>query len=163
MIRNPQFHLGALFMVLLMAPPVLTGCWGNGTPVDTPQKRAELAKDAGELAALGYLAIDKPSNEDAAKIKEIIDKVRGSLTEWKEGGFITALPELEELADKLFEGEDKKALRIGAKKLTKMLLEELDNLFEKNPSWKDKGDEVATLIGKFMDGASDSFKTYIES
>jgi len=141
----------------------MVGCWGNGTSVDTPEKRAKVAYMAGEAAALTYLAIDKPSNEDAEAIKVILDKIREGITEYQEGGFITALPKLEALADELFAGEDKKALRIAAKKLAKVLLEELDALFEDHPEWKEKSDEIATLIGKFLDGASEGFKTYIES
>ena len=138
------------------------GC-GDVNPVDTPEKRLELAKTAGEAAALTYLAIDKPSDEQAEKIKVIVDKVKSSLTEWKEGGFVTALPEIEKLCDDLFPGEEQKAYRIAAKKLAKVLIDELDNLFKKHPDWKDKGDEVASLISAFMDGSSDAFKTYIEA
>lgn len=153
-------------MNVRVAVPVLlmfvVGCWG-GSPVETPEQRAELAKAAGEAAALAYLSIDKPSNEQASAIKVILDKIRENLTSWKEGGFVTALPEIEKLADELFSSDEQKAYRLAAKKLSNMLLEELDKLFAKHPEWKDKGAEVATLVGKFVDGASISFAAYIKA
>jgi hypothetical protein len=158
----------------LLSLMLVLGCNGGGggsggggggevIKVETPEQRAALAKAAGEAAALAYLTIDKPSDEQAKVIQAIIDKIRESLVNWKEGGFITALPEIEKLADELFPTEEQKAYRLAAKKLASMLLDELDKLFKKHPEWKDKGVEVAGIVGKFLDGASESFKAYIKA
>jgi len=155
-----SFVLPVLLMVILPA----AGCGKAGNnPVDTPEKRQELARKSGEAAALGYLAIDKPDDETAVAIKAIVDKVEANLEGWREGGFISALPELEKTADALFPGEERKGERVAAKKLVKMLLEELDNLFDEHPEWKDKGDEVAAIVAAFANGASQGFDEYLQA
>jgi hypothetical protein len=152
-----------LLVVLVLG---LVGC-GNGPgtvppPEETPQRRQDLAKTAGETAVIGYLAIGKPSIQDAQAIQVIVDKIRANLSGYREGGFTAALPGLEEAVDQLFPGEEGKGKRAAAKSLAKTLLEELDRLFEKHPGWKTKSEEVAGLIGAFLDGASAGFTTYLK-
>jgi len=140
----------------------LTGCTG-GKIVETPEQRASLAKHAGRAAALGYLAINKPEDVTAKGIAVVIDKVKENLTGWKEGGFIGSLPGIKEAIAKALPGEDKEAYRLAAEVLAKILVEELDNLFAKHADWKDKGNEVASIIVAFCSGASSSFEDYIQA
>ena len=159
-------HHGLYPLLAVLLIMTIPGCeWGGGgggvTPEETQAQRLQIAKDAGSAAALVYLVVDKPENEKAAKIQTIIDKVREGLTEWKEGGFATSLPELEALIDKTFQGEENKAYRLAARNLARTLVTELDNLFDKHPEWKDKGAEVAALVASFTEGASKAFEDYI--
>ena len=90
----------------------LLGCFGGGeNPLNTTEGRKTLTKEAGEIAALTYLAAAKPTEEEAAAVKSIVTQVAKSLTEYKEGGFITALPEIEKVIDDNLPGDDKLALR----------------------------------------------------
>jgi hypothetical protein len=150
----------AFVMTLLL----LAGC-GNGK-VDpktwTPAQRASAAKGAGETAALAYLAIDKPSKEQAAAVKLVIDRVRANLTGYREGGFKGALPGLKEATALLFPKEEDKGKKLAADKLTETLLTELDKLFDDHPDWKVLGNEAAGLVGAFLDGSSSSFDNYLK-
>jgi hypothetical protein len=151
----------AFAMVTLL---LLAGC-GNGK-VDsktwTPAQRASAAKGAGEAAALAYLAIDKPSKEQAAAVKVIVDKVRANLTGYREGGFKGALPGLKEATALLFPKEEDKGKKLAADKLAETLLTELDKLFDDHPDWKTLGSEAAGLVGAFLDGSSSSFDNYLK-
>lgn len=151
--------------LLLCLPFILllptTGCLNGGSSM-TPEKRKEIAEQAGQVAALSYLAIEKPSVDQAKAIKMVIDEVTKSLNAYEEGGFKTALPKLKEAIAKAFPGEEKKALRLLADKLAETLVSELDALFDRHPDWKKLGNEVAGIIASFTTGASKGFKQYIE-
>ena len=142
-------------VAVLVLALVSVGVMGCG---ETPIDKKKLAGEAGEVAALTYLAVQKPSLEQQALIKGIISKVDDNLNEYKEGGFIATYPGFEELVDKTIP-EEKAAERVLAKKLAKLLLEELDKLFERHPDWKTQGAEVAGIVGSFCDGAKKGFET----
>lgn len=144
---------GGICLLLLL----MTGCFGGGNgekPWDTTDGRKALAKEAGEAAAFAYLAAVNPTPEEAAAVKSIVDKVAASLTEYKDGGFITALPELEKVIEDELPGDDKKALRMICRKAARVLLEELDRIFERHPDWKTLSEEIAGITSAFFEGAS---------
>jgi hypothetical protein len=145
--------LGAL---LLLAS---TSC--GETPI-TPEKRKELAYQAGNLAALSYLAIEKPTKEQAGAVKMVVDEITKNLGQYQEGGFKSALPKIKEAIVKAFPNEDQKATRMLADKLAEALLTELDKLFERHPDWKTLGGEVAGIVASFTSGASKGFEDYLK-
>lgn len=141
----------------------LTSCGTGGKPVVdpgqtgvtlTPEQKKDIANKAGAAAALGWLAIQKPDKPTVEAVKVVVDKVRENLAGWKEGGFKATLPGIKEAIAKLFPKEEDKVKRLAAEKLAEALLDELDNLFAKHADWKDKGDEVAGIVGAFLDGSS---------
>jgi hypothetical protein len=134
---------------------------GDATPLTLDQKK-DLANKAGTAAVVGWLAIDKPEKATVEAVKVVVDKVRASLTGLQEGGFISALPGIQEATAKLFPDEADKAKQLAADKLAKALLEELDKLFAKHPEWKEKGDEVSAILGAFLDGSSSSIGDYLK-
>jgi hypothetical protein len=145
-----------------------TGC-GPETPTPNGGKKTitvdemkDLAFQAGQIASLTYLAIQKPSKEDAAKIKVVIDFVTKTVTDWPEGGFKSMIPALNTLIDKEVPIEKNKALNLLCKNLGETLLTELDRLFAKHPEWQKKGSEVANIVGSFTAGASRGFDDYIK-
>jgi len=150
-----QLAVSGLLAALLLIPA--TGC----TP-DKPVDKKKIASDAGQLAALTYLAVQKPSIDDAKAVKKVIDEIVVSLDKYEEGGFKTALPRIKEAIRKAFPKEDQKALRLLGDKLAETLLDELDALFERHPEWKKLGQEVAVIVSAFCSGASKGFEEYIK-
>ena len=149
---------------MLLCVPLLflvTGCGPDNAQM-TPEKRKEVAFQAGQIAALTYLAIEKPSKEQATAIKVVVDEVTKSLGQYQQGGFITAVPKIKEGIAKAFPKEDQKALRLLADKLAETLLTELDKLFERHPDWKTLGGEVAGITASFTAGASKGFEDYLK-
>ena len=138
----------ALIVVLMV------GCSGPGTKIDisTPEGRKKVAFSAGQAASLSYLAGANPSNAEVAILKKIVDQVKDNVQGFEKKGFIGALPGIEQLVDKLL--PEDAARRMAAKKLAKMLLEELDNVFNRHSEWKDLSAEYAGLVGSFAEGAS---------
>jgi len=133
----------------------LSGCPGGSTKPDvkTPEGRKKVAYAAGQAAALSFLAAVNPPKEETATIKVVVDKVRDGAKGYQEKGFISALPEIELAIDKLFPvGQESR--KIAAKKLAKILLEEMDKVFKGHPDWAARVDETAGLVGSFAEGAS---------
>jgi len=140
----------ALIVVLMV------GCSGPGTKIDisTPEGRKKVAFSAGQAASLSYLAGANPSDEEVAILKQIVDQVRDNVKGFEKKGFIGALPGIEQLVDKLLPKEEDSSRRMAAKRLAKMLLDELDKVFNSHPEWKDLSEEYAGLVGSFASGAS---------
>jgi len=158
--------LSAVLVLSLLCLPV--GC-GPTTPASNGEKKTitvdemkDLAFQSGQVASLTYLAIQKPSKEDAAKIKVVIDFVTKSVNDWPEGGFKSAIPALNAIIDKEVPVETNKALNLLCKQLGDTLLNELDVLFDRHPEWKKKGSEVAGIVSSFTSGASKGFDDYIK-
>jgi len=139
------------------------GCGTNGKTPWTPEKRLSAAKNAGLAAASGYLVIAKPDKPTALVVKIVVDKIRENLTAYREGGFVGALPGIDEAILKVLPKDEDQAKRVAAHNLGKILLEELDKLFEDHPDWKTLGDEAAGIIGAFLDSASSAFEPYLET
>lgn len=157
---RPMRLAGALLMVSVLC--AASGCKNGGSTM-TPEKRKELAAQAGQVAALSYLAIEKPDIEKAKAVKFVIDEITKGLTKYEEGGFKTTLPEIKKAVAKAFPNEEQKAIRLLADKLAETLLSELDALFDRHPDWKKLGGEVAGIVAAFTGGASKGFKQYIEA
>jgi hypothetical protein len=158
--------LSAVLVLSLLCMPV--GC-GPETPTPNGGKKTvtvaemkDLAFQAGQVASLTYLAIQKPSKEDAAKIKVVIDFITKTVNDWPEGGFKSTIPALNALIDKEIPVEKNKALNLLCKQLGETLMTELDRLFDKHPEWKKKGSEVAGIVGSFTTGAAKGFDDYIK-
>ena len=156
--------LSALLLASLLCLP--TGC-GPETPTGggktvTVEQMKDYAFQAGQTAALTYLAIKKPSVEQAAKIKLVVDMITKTITDWPEGGFKSTLPAINALIDKEVPTDKDKALNLLCKNLAQTLVDELDHLFDKHPEWKKKGSEVAGIVGQFGAGASKGFDGYIK-
>ena len=151
--------LGSVIGIALIST-IMGGCKGSPVPVETPEQRQALAKKGGEAAALLWVAIDKPSDELVGGVQVVVDKVRGSLSGYVEGGFISSLGEIEKALEDALPGEENATKRLIAGRLAKTLLEELDHLFEKHPDWKTLGAEVAGGVGSFLDGASEGLSAY---
>ncbi len=152
----------AVLVLMMMAQ---TGCGnggGGGEAVITPEKRLELAEQAGNAAALAWLSIDKPEKTQVEAVRVIVDKLKENLTAYRDGGFKAALPGINEGIDKLFPKEEDKGRLLAAKKLAETLVTELDRLFEKHPEWKELGSEVAGIVGAFCKGSSDSLDLYLK-
>lgn len=147
---------------MLLCIPLLLVCASCGPDKVTPEKRKEMAYQAGNLAALSYLAVEKPTKEQATAIKLVIDEITKSLGQYQEGGFKSALPKIKEAIAKAFPKEDQKATRLLADKLAETLVTELDKLFDRHPDWKTLGGEVAGIVASFTSGASKGFEDYLK-
>lgn len=143
---------------LLLAPTI--GCAPEKKM--TQGDRVKIAKEAGQIAALTYLAIQKPGVENTKAIKQVIDQIVVNLDKYQEGGFLTALPEIKKGIAKAFPKPEQKATRLLADKLAEDLLAELDALFKRHPDWTMLGDEVAAIVAAFGSGASKGFEDYLK-
>ncbi len=153
-----------LFLLLALAF-LSTGCAKNTTTADGPagpEERKKRAFQAGELAALGYLTIEKPTVDQAKAIRFVIDQVGKCCVDYQAGGFIAVKPAIDKGIDDLLKGEGKVAERLLAKKLSQILLEELDVQFNKRPEWKLQSEIVVEVLKAFADGANESFDDYIK-
>jgi len=152
----------ATVMLLLMSAGCNNPPTNGGATTVTVDQMKDMAKMAGNAAALTFLAIQKPPKEDAEKIKIVIDFVGKTVSDWPEGGFKSTIPALNLLIDKEVPIEKNKALNLLCKSLGETLMSELDNLFNKHPEWKKKGSEVAGIVASFDTGASDGFAAYVK-
>lgn len=123
-----------------------------------PAKAAKQAKLAGGLAAASWVAAAKPTKDQVAAVKFVVDDITKNLQGYKEGGFAGALPGIKEGIDKALPKEEQKALRVMAYKLAETLVDELDALFKRHPDWQTKGAEVAGIVAGFTTGASDTLQ-----
>jgi len=135
---------------MLLALPLLLLCTSCGETVD----KLKVAKDAGEIAALAWQAADKPTPEQIQAVKFVVDDIKKSMTDYKQGGFKGTLPDIFKGIDKALPPETKAAENKLARKLAEILVTELDHQFEKRPDWQKLGGEVASIVGAFCDGAS---------
>lgn len=134
---------------------VLGGCSaGPKLDISTPEGRKKIAFSAGQAASLSYLAGANPSEAEVAVLKQVVDQVRDNVKGFEAKGFIGALPGIEKLIDQLLPKEEDASRRMAAKRLSKILLDELDRVFEKHPEWKTLSEEYAGLVGSFASGAS---------
>jgi len=138
---------GLIFMFLV-------GCKPTSIDPNTTEGRKKIAFSAGQAAALSYLAAVNPLKEDVAAIKVIVDKVRDNVQGLEKTGFIGALSGIEEAIDKLFPDASQASRKAAAKKLAKMLLEELDKVFKDHPGWVNITTEISGIVGSFASGAS---------
>jgi len=139
-------------LVLLFA---CSACTGPG-----PEERLKIAKEAGSVTALSWLAIDKPSVEQVAAVKFVVDNIRVGLTDWKEGGFVGSLPDIYKGIDKALDPATKPAENKLARKLAELLCGELDHQFKKRPDWQKLGAGVATIVDSFCVGVSEELVGY---
>jgi hypothetical protein len=116
--------------------------------------KLKVAKDAGQVAALSWQVAAKPTPEQVQVVKFVVDDIRKSMTDWKEGGFAGTLPDIYKGIDKALPPDTKAAENKLARKLAELLVAELDNQFKKRPDWQKTGSEVASIVGAFCDGAS---------
>jgi len=135
---------------MLLVLPMLLLCTSCGETVD----KLKVAKEAGEVAALAWQAADKPTPEQVQAVKFVIDDIKKSMTDWKQGGFAGTLPDIYKGIDKILPPETKAAENKLARKLAELLVTELDHQFAKRPEWQKLGGEVASIVGSFCDGAS---------
>lgn len=135
---------------MLLALPVLLLCASCGETID----KLKVAKEAGEVAALAWQAADKPTPEQVQAVKFVIDDIKKSMTDWKQGGFVGTLPDIYKGIDKILPPETKAAENKLARKLAELLVTELDHQFTKRLEWQKLGGEVASVVGAFCDGAS---------
>lgn len=139
----------------------LLGCSGGGESLfNTPEGRKTLIKEAGEVVTLTYLATANPSEEEALTVKATVAHIAKLLTEYRVGGFVTALPEIDKLIEDNLAGDKNLFLRAICKKAANILVNELDKVFERHPDWKALGAEVAGLTAAFFEGASSGFTKY---
>ena len=153
----------------VVLPFLFAGCTTSTTDpvvpavpkVITKADRIKIAKAAGEVAAYGYLIIEKPDADQVKAVRDVVDLIRSNLLEYKEGGFKKCLPGIDDGIDKLYPLDTKKAQNLLAKKLASILVGELDNLFDKHADWKKLGKEVADINAAFCEGAIKGFDEYI--
>lgn len=145
---EPRVVFGLVFVLLL-------GCGTSSSPdPKTSEGRRKIAFSAGQAAALSYLAAVNPPKEDVDAIKVVVDKVVDNVKGLEKKGFVGALPGVEEAIDQLFADISQGSRKMAAKKLAKVLLEELDKVFKDHPDWQEITDEVAGIIRSFASGAS---------
>jgi hypothetical protein len=153
-------NLKAISVYLVaLAALTCTSCGNNTTSAESKKDMAELA---GRAAMALYVAIDKPSPDVVSGIRIVTDKLRENLHGWTDEGFTVILPEVEAALDKAFR-DDQKLYKVASKKAAKLLLSELDRLFEKHPDWKVKGSSSAELVAAFCDGAATGLETIRKS
>lgn len=142
-------------LVLAVILVVLGGCSdGSKLDISTSAGRKKIAFSAGQAASLSYLAGANPSEADVAVLKQVVDQVRDNVKGFEAKGFIGALPGIEKLIDQLLPKEEDASRRMAAKRLSKILLDELDRVFDKHPEWKTLSEEYAGLVSSFASGAS---------
>jgi hypothetical protein len=132
-----------------------SACTGPG-----PEDKLKIAKEAGSVAALSWLALEKPTAEQVVAVKFVVDSIRTGLTDWKEGGFTGSLPDIYKGIDKALDPATKPAENKLARKLAELLCGELDHQFKKRPDWQKLGAEVATIVDAFCAGASEEMVEY---
>ncbi len=142
---------------LLMIP------FGCGEKPLTPEQITKICNESGQISALAWVAAAKPTPDQVKAVKFVLDDIAKNLKEYQQGGFIAALPGIEEGIKKAFPGEDERniALRKIASTLAKNMLEGLDNLFAQHPDWKNKGAEVAGYVAAYASGGSAALDDFV--
>ena len=143
---------GLLIVLASVAMFTITSCSGDKPGVK--KSPTEIAHTAGTAAGLAYTFIedDAATKEVAAEVTALLER---EIRDYVEGGFIKTADGINLAIDKLSIDDNKKKV---AKKFARMLLVELDKLFEDNPSFKEKGKEVALIVAEFLRGANETIK-----
>jgi hypothetical protein len=130
-----------------------TGC--TKPPPPTPEQIKKMCYTGGEVAALTWVAADQPTADEINACKVVVGLVSLNCKGWIEGGFISALPSIDEGIAKAFPGTDERAvaLRRLSHLLAVELLTQLDILFAQHPDWKQQGDLISGYVSAFCDGA----------
>jgi hypothetical protein len=151
--RKLSLYVSAVMIVMLAA-----SC---KKPQPEPEKLSpaqinKICEQAGQTAALAWVASSKPSKDQIKAVKVVLDQIVLNLKDYQQGGFISALPGIEEAIKKAIPGdtEDKVALRKMASNLAKDMLTGLDDVFNKHPDWKTKGAEVSGYVSVFCAAGS---------
>ena len=126
-----------------------------------PAKYKVQAKEAGAIAALGYLVAENPTVDQAKAISVVLGQISNACKNYPDKGFSSLLPGINAEIDKLLPLPDKKAENLLAKKLAEVLLSELDNQFKRHPEWKMVTAPVVEIVGAFVDGGKKSFDDYL--
>lgn len=122
-------------------------------PTPTPQQQIELAKEAGQVAMLGFVAVEKPSAEEMTAIRATLDLIKTNVSSVKDGVFINALPGVKLALAKLYsKPEDQGKLAI-AQMFAADFLAGIDALYAAHPDWIAIGDQAGAIVGAFIDGA----------
>ena len=149
-------------LALLLSPGCKTDPV-NPTPAPAidPAKYKVQAKEAGSIAALGYLVDENPTVDQAKAISVVLGQISNACKSYPDKGFSSLLPGINAEIDKLLPLPDKKAENLLAKKLAEVLLSELDNQFNRHPEWKAVSAPVVEIVGAFVDGGKKSFDDYL--
>ena len=148
-----------VFSVVLLGT-VLTLLGGCAKP--KPEDVVKLCRVSGEIAALTWIAVEQPKQDEVKAVAVVVDLVQQNCTGWQEGGFIAALPGIDLGIQKAFPGTDERS--VALRKLCHLfaleMLTQLDLLFAQHPDWKTQGDQVANYVKAFCDGAKEGLKDF---
>lgn len=149
----------ALFACVLMCGGCSKDSADPSKPVikPTPEQIAKMCNGAGQVSALTWIAVSKPTPADVKDVKFVIDEITKAMVGYTGEGFIGMLPSIDVAIAKAFPGTDErsKALKRLAHLLASNGLVALDNLFAAHPDWEVKGDQAAIYVSAFTTGASD--------
>lgn len=143
-------HVLSIAVIALL---MLSGCRQNHPSEIGSSESLARAKQAGALAAAGYLTIHKPTPEEAKAVRLAARTISKNLKSYKDGGFKALAPEIKRQVG--LEIKEKEHL-VLANTLIDVLVGELDNLFNKHPEWKAPGEDVVRVIATFCDSAYDT-------
>jgi len=139
----------------------LMGCTRPPAGTIDPARVQRVSKQAGYVAVMGWVIADKPSDELIEVVQPLVGDLSQAISKAPANGFAALLP----MAKKHINArlpEEKKAERLAAVKVAEIVLTQLDDLFAKHPEWKDNTTLIEQSLGKFLAGANQALKDYLE-
>jgi len=135
-------------MVALCLIGIVAGTTGCDITVD---QMKVIAQNAGLFSAVGWVAVDNPSDEVKEGVVKVLDTIEDKVGDVQGGATYAEVlyPEAEKIIDKELEAQ----YRPIAKAAVATLLGGLDMLFAAHPEWKDKQDDAAQISDAFIVGA----------
>jgi hypothetical protein len=149
----------ANLLSLLLLLGLTVGCT-TPPPITDPVLQHDAGKIAGQLAVLGFIALEKPAVSEQAVIKVTIEAIRTNVTAYQAGGFIAALPGVTAAIVQAFPGDQLKQ-ELG-KLLASDLLSAMDGIYAAHPSWDKTDVTVTNIVAGFLEGADSGFATFLK-
>jgi len=152
----------SISVVIALSVMMLSGCILRDSEPDILEKIEQGARKAGFATSVGYIAINKPTDEQVEKLLEATKVIRDSVDNLPDEGFISLAPSVKVILDKSLPGDENKALRILVVELSKTLLDELDLEFCKHDEWVEDRELASKMIVEFFTGAINGFENYLD-
>lgn len=118
----------------------------------TPEQEKATAKQLGLAAAVTWVSVDNPTQEDIASMKGVITKIQEACCT-NCSTDVSYYARVYPLVDEYITANVKPASQPMARLGAGFLLTSMDTAFAMNPSWKANTDKATAIVESFCEGA----------
>lgn len=118
----------------------------------TPEQQQAVSRQLGIAAAVTWIGIDNPSDEDVDAVKSVVGVIQelSCSTNCADGSsyYVTVYPLVDDYITNNVKPNQQPIARLGAS----FFLTGLDTAFAMNPKWKENADTATAMAGAFCEG-----------